>query len=372
MVISCCAVGCTNRQGHKPGISFYRIPKNPERRRQWIAAINRKSWEPTALSRLCSEHFLNGQKSDNPLSPNYVPTVFAHTKSPQKRKAITNLNNFQRREAMKKRKRQEGEHRQAAKQLSMDKDTLSIGLQDDGHEDGIADEDAVIGDCQASLSSSVMCQTEMSSEDISSLLFECQQLQKENTELKEKIRCLDLFEQNSFENKDEKVKALTGLPNFQVLMAVFSFMKPSLSNMSNLTCFQQLMLTFLKLKLNVSFTFLSYLIGAHTSTVSKVFTNVINILNERLVPVSVVWPERENVQISLPMCFRKSFKRCMAIIDCFEINTEKPKDLKARAQTYSQYKSHNTMKYLIGITPQGVISFISKGWVGGQLTGISL
>lgn len=34
---------------------------------------------------------------------------------------------------------------------------------------------------------------------------------------------------------------------------------------------------------------------------------------------------------------------------------DKPKDLKARAQTYSQYKSHNTMKYLISITPQGVI-----------------
>lgn len=57
----------------------------------------------------------------------------------------------------------------------------------------------------------------------------------------------------------------------------------------------------------------------------------------------------------------------MPVIDCFEINIEKPKDLKARAQTYSQYKSHNTMKYLIGITPQGVISFISKGW-GGQTT----
>ena len=43
---------------------------------------------------------------------------------------------------------------------------------------------------------------------------------------------------------------------------------------------------------------------------------------------------------------------------------ERPKDLIARAQTYSSYKSHNTIKYLIGITPQGTISFISKGWGG--------
>ena len=30
----------------------------------------------------------------------------------------------------------------------------------------------------------------------------------------------------------------------------------------------------------------------------------------------------------------------------------------------SHYKHHNTVKFLIGITPQGVISFVSKGWEG--------
>ncbi len=64
------------------------------------------------------------------------------------------------------------------------------------------------------------------------------------------------------------------------------------------------------------------------------------------------------------MSFRSKFKRCACVIDCFEIFIERPSDLKARAQTYSSYKSHNTMKYLIRITPQGTISFISKGWGG--------
>ena len=36
----------------------------------------------------------------------------------------------------------------------------------------------------------------------------------------------------------------------------------------------------------------------------------------------------------------------------------------ARAQTFSSYKHHNTVKFLIGITTQGVISFISKAWGG--------
>ena len=36
----------------------------------------------------------------------------------------------------------------------------------------------------------------------------------------------------------------------------------------------------------------------------------------------------------------------------------------ARAQTYSSYKDHNTVKFLIGIMPQGSVSFISDGWGG--------
>ena len=32
--------------------------------------------------------------------------------------------------------------------------------------------------------------------------------------------------------------------------------------------------------------------------------------------------------------------------------------------TYSSYKHHNTVKYLIAITPQGTVSFISQGWGG--------
>ena len=40
--------------------------------------------------------------------------------------------------------------------------------------------------------------------------------------------------------------------------------------------------------------------------------------------------------------------------------------MKARAQTRSNYK-HNTIKFLIGIAPQGAITFISKGW-GGRVS----
>ena len=76
----------------------------------------------------------------------------------------------------------------------------------------------------------------------------------------------------------------------------------------------------------------------------------------------VEWPNHAELLKTLPMEFRKNFRQCAVIIDCFEIFIERPTNLRARAQTWSNYKCHNTVKFLIGITPQGAISFVSKGW----------
>jgi hypothetical protein len=39
--------------------------------------------------------------------------------------------------------------------------------------------------------------------------------------------------------------------------------------------------------------------------------------------------------------------------------------------TWSDYKQHNTIKYLVGITPQGHICYLSKGW-GGRTTDVQI
>ena len=70
---------------------------------------------------------------------------------------------------------------------------------------------------------------------------------------------------------------------------------------------------------------------------------------------------------TLPMDFRKYCPNCYVIIDCFEIFLDRPLNPLARAQTFSSYRHFNTVKYLIGITPQGTVSFISKGW-GGRVS----
>ena len=114
----------------------------------------------------------------------------------------------------------------------------------------------------------------------------------------------------------------------------------------------------MKLRLNVSDQDIAYRFGISQSTVSKNFRKWINIMYVYL----IVWPGREEVLKTMPEGFKREFKSCTCIIDCFEFFCEHPSDLMARAQTYSSYKHHNTVKFLIASTPQGVISFVSKGW----------
>ena len=65
---------------------------------------------------------------------------------------------------------------------------------------------------------------------------------------------------------------------------------------------------------------------------------------------------------TMPIEFRQNFRKCVVIIDCFEVFMERPTSLMARVQTWSNYKKHNTVKFLIGITPQGqLLSFQEVG-----------
>ena len=119
-----------------------------------------------------------------------------------------------------------------------------------------------------------------------------------------------------------------------------------------------------KLRLNVPFQDLAYRFMVSLSTVSRIFSSWMIVMDTRL-SFLVFWPEREQLCKTMPMCFQYAFgKKVTVIIDCFEVFIEKPTNLLARAQTYSSYKHHNTIKILIGITTQGTVSFVSETWGG--------
>ncbi|XP_062401089.1 uncharacterized protein LOC134092302 [Sardina pilchardus] len=360
MPLYCCAPGCSNNQHTREDISFYRIPRDADRRRRWIAAINRKDWEPSTYQRLCSDHFVGGKKSNNPLSPDYVPSVFKYLTSPQKRRVGASLEKFHQRQDLKRKKREAEVRINVAHTLLGLSDCNEQVNLDVGHDvdaDASVDADHI----------SVCCQTDLTMTDMTALEIECQNLRADNADLKLKLVSCDMLSEESFRNNDEKVRCLTGLPSFTLLFSILSMVRLQLKDTPSMSCFQQVLLTCMRLRMNLTMQFLGYLFNVSSSTVSRVFENVLSIFDENVVPACVIWPERGDVRTSLPMCFRKHFPDCICIIDCFEIFMETPTDLKAKCQTYSKYKAHNTMKYLIGITPQGVISFISRGW-GGRAT----
>ena len=122
-------------------------------------------------------------------------------------------------------------------------------------------------------------------------------------------------------------------------------------------------MTLLKLRLGLGDQDLAYRFNISQPTVSRYFTRWLDLLYTKL-SCLIFWPDRDILLKTMPAEFRKHFRKCAIVIDCFELFIQRPTSLAARAQTWSNYKHHNTVKYLIGITPQGTIAFISKGWGG--------
>lgn len=126
---------------------------------------------------------------------------------------------------------------------------------------------------------------------------------------------------------------------------------------------QEFILTLLRLRLGLLVQHLSDTFSISKSSVCKVFTTWISFLAITLRDVLLIWPSKEMVRLNLPRSFR-NYPSTRVIIDCTEIFIQKPTSPAAQRATWSEYKSHNTMKTLVGITPSGFFSFVSKLWSG--------
>lgn len=119
----------------------------------------------------------------------------------------------------------------------------------------------------------------------------------------------------------------------------------------------------MRLGLDLPIQHISHLSGVHqaTATPSKCCISG----HSECFVLMVVSTGRESLWVSMPHQFVETFgNHVAAIVDCCEVFIERPSNLQARTQTFSNYKHSDTLKYLIGIIAQVVISFISKGWGG--------
>ena len=117
----------------------------------------------------------------------------------------------------------------------------------------------------------------------------------------------------------------------------------------------------MKLKLGLLNKDLAVRFEISTSRMSKIFRSLVLLFATNMTNL-IVWTDHGTIRRHLPRCFKKNFKDCVCIIDCSEIFIERPKNLTARLQTWSNYRHNNASNYLVGITPAGAISFLSLGW----------
>ena len=194
---------------------------------------------------------------------------------------------------------------------------------------------------------------------------------KEHIEkLNEKILETELSEK-SFEGNNDKTKFYTGLINFSLLLSLFGLVKAYIPAHGDckLSQFQMLLLVLIKLRLNIPFKDLAYRFSLSASRCSIIFDSVIDILYKRT-NFLVKWPTRPQLRKTMPLSFRRNFgKKVTVIIDCFEVFIDRPGNFLARSLTWSHYNHHNTIKFLIGIAPQGVLhSYQMLGEVEHQMS----
>ncbi|XP_024655003.2 uncharacterized protein LOC112430761 [Maylandia zebra] len=107
---------------------------------------------------------------------------------------------------------------------------------------------------------------------------------------------------------------------------------------------------------------LAHRFNIHQSTVSSIIATWTSFLATAL-GSQCIWLTRAEVQAYLPKEF-KGFSDTQVILDCTELRCQTPSSPLLQSETYSSYKSHCTMKALVGIAPHGPVTFISDLYAG--------
>ena len=126
---------------------------------------------------------------------------------------------------------------------------------------------------------------------------------------------------------------------------------------------EEFLLVLLRLKLGLMERHLADMFAVTVSTVSRVYITWIRFLALTFKGSLLRWPSKEEIIAHLPTSFCK-YPSTRVIIDCTEFFIQKPSSPSAQKATWSDYKHHNTVKLLVGITPSGAFSFISNLWTG--------
>ena len=189
------------------------------------------------------------------------------------------------------------------------------------------------------------------------------ELEEENRSLREKPQ--GIFE--TMQSDEKKLCFYTGLPDLAAFVLVLRLaMLAGFTKFKTLSESDTLLIILMKLRLGTTNMDLAYRFGVNARYVSTILSTRLTFVAS-VAKKLICWPSQGAIRANMPTCFRacgRDIRHTRVILDCFDIFTERPKGLAARAQLWSNYKSHSTVKVLIGISPAGAVTYVSEVWGG--------
>ena len=124
----------------------------------------------------------------------------------------------------------------------------------------------------------------------------------------------------------------------------------------------ELLLTLMKLRLGLLFRDLAARFKISAGLCSQIFHSWIQTMAECLKSM-IFFPDSDTIKATTLSRF-KHLKNTHSIIDCSEIFIETPKSHSLQSATWSDYKHHNTLKFLIAVAPNSNIIYVSEAYCG--------
>ena len=190
------------------------------------------------------------------------------------------------------------------------------------------------------------------------------------------------FQLENIQDDNSKVNFYTGFSSLHLLIVCFNFLGPCVNKLNYwgststendkktnkgrlraLSPLNEFFLVLVRVKLGLFEQDLANRFGISQPTVSRIFNTWINFLFFQFKNIPL-WPPKELVSLNMPKPFKEKYPCTRIIVDATEIFVEQPAITELQQLTYSKYKSHNTYKGLIGISPSGAVTFVSDLYPG--------